>query len=178
MVPLDVRQWGAFHQSALSSPRFARLKQQSDADAPSAGDGELRLRIMQTPFAQRPLLLADCLRGHVSHVLRIPEAELDLDAPLTSLGLDSLMGLELRNRLESALGARVKATILWTYPTVRSLSEHLAKTLFPDDDAMPKEPHSEVPAVQDPSDEVAQLDDQQLLALIDDELALARKHGA
>lgn len=178
VVPLDVRQWGAFHQSALSSPRFARLKQQSDADAPSAGDGELRLRIMQTPFAQRPLLLADCLRGHVSHVLRIPEAELDLDAPLTSLGLDSLMGLELRNRLESALGARVKATILWTYPTVRSLSEHLAKTLFPDDDAMPKEPHSEVPAVQNPSDEVAQLDDQQLLALIDDELALARKHGA
>ena len=69
---------------ALSSPRFARLKQQSDADAPSAGDGELRLRIMQTPFAQRPFLLADCLRGHVSHVLRIPETELDLDAPLTS----------------------------------------------------------------------------------------------
>ena len=84
------------------------------------------------------------------------------------------MGLELRNRLESALGARVKATILWTYPTVRSLSEHLAKTLFPDDDAMQPEPHSEVPAVQNPSDEVAQLDDQQLLALIDDELALAK----
>ena len=34
---------------------------------------------------------------------------------------------ELRNRLEAALGIRVPATLVWTYPTVAALSEHLAK---------------------------------------------------
>ena len=69
------------------------------------------------------------IRGHAAHVLRIAEASLDVLAPLTSLGMDSLMGLELRNRIEVGLGIRSPATLLWTYPTVAALSEHLLAEL-------------------------------------------------
>jgi hypothetical protein len=36
------------------------------------------------------------------------------------------MGMELRNRIEAALGLRQPATILWTYPTLEKLSRYLA----------------------------------------------------
>lgn len=66
------------------------------------------------------------LGKQVSQVLRIPEDRLSAEAPLTGLGMDSLMGLELRNRIEAALGMTIPATLVWTYPTLAKLGAHLA----------------------------------------------------
>ncbi|MDO9176097.1 MAG: acyl carrier protein, partial [Actinomycetota bacterium] len=46
--------------------------------------------------------------------------------PLKAMGLDSLMALELRNRLEHATGLTLPATVAWNYPTVAILGAHLA----------------------------------------------------
>ena len=39
------------------------------------------------------------------------------------------MGLEIRNRLEAALGITFSATLVWTYPTVERIVEHIAGRL-------------------------------------------------
>jgi hypothetical protein len=39
------------------------------------------------------------------------------------------MTLELRNRLEASLGLKLSATVVWSYPTLTALAEHLAKRL-------------------------------------------------
>ncbi len=57
-----------------------------------------------------------------------PKGKID-GAPLTGLGMDSLMGLELRNLIGADLGIRVQATLVWTYPTVAALSVHLSVQL-------------------------------------------------
>jgi acyl carrier protein len=56
-------------------------------------------------------------------------AEIDLNVALGSLGLDSLMGLEIRNRLEASLGLTLSATLAWTYPTLAALTVHLAERM-------------------------------------------------
>jgi acyl transferase domain-containing protein len=61
----------------------------------------------------RPALLEEILRAQVAQVLRLAEDEIDGAAPLPSLGMDSLMGMELRNRFEALLGVRVPATVMW-----------------------------------------------------------------
>lgn len=43
------------------------------------------------------------------------------------MGLTSLLALELRNRLERALGRSLSATLAWNYPTVVSLAAHLSE---------------------------------------------------
>jgi len=44
---------------------------------------------------------------------------------LPALGLDSLMALELRNRLELNLGVILSATLIWGYPTIAALAPFL-----------------------------------------------------
>jgi acyl carrier protein len=48
------------------------------------------------------------------------------DAPLNEAGLDSLMALELRKALGTGLDLTLPATLLFNYPTIDALIEHLA----------------------------------------------------
>jgi NADPH:quinone reductase-like Zn-dependent oxidoreductase/acyl carrier protein len=177
VAPLNLRQWGAFYQVAAASPRLSALRSEAGGSAAAGRDHELLARLGAAPAAARAALIAEYLRAQVAQVLRTPEAELDVSAPLTSLGLDSLMGLELRNHIESALGLRLSATLLWTYPTLAALCQHISVELFPAAEVAAP-PSSEVDLATGSELETAPLDDSQLLTLLDDELALARKSGA
>src|SRR5262249_22141202 len=58
--------------------------------------------------------------------------------PLNTLGFDSLMALELRNRLEASIGVTLSATMAWNYPTVAEIAPHLAQKMgAPLDEAPP-----------------------------------------
>jgi acyl carrier protein len=62
-------------------------------------------------------------------VLKLAASRIDRNKSLRTLGLDSLMALELRNRLERSLGLTLPATLVWNYPTVAALAPHLAGRL-------------------------------------------------
>jgi epothilone polyketide synthase D len=123
---------------------------------------------------KRADLLIETIRNLASKVLRISEAKLDVLAPLTGLGMDSLMGLELRNRIEDLLGIKVPATLLWTYPTVTALSLQLAgQANMAGRDGRRSDMVKSSTAEDD--NEAAQLDEEGLLALLDESLARAEK---
>jgi acyl transferase domain-containing protein/acyl carrier protein len=69
--------------------------------------------------------MKDLVTAQLSAVLRTPADRLGPARPFQSLGLDSLMGLELRNRLERALGWKLSASTVWNFPTVDRLCAHL-----------------------------------------------------
>jgi acyl carrier protein len=90
------------------------------------GDPELLSKLAVADGEGRIALIERVVRKHVSQVLRIPESKVAPKAPLSGLGMDSLMGLELRNRIQASLGISVPATLVWTYPTAAAVSRHLA----------------------------------------------------
>ena len=94
------------------------------------------------------------------------------DLSLTGLGMDSLMGLELRNRIEAGLGVRAPATLLWTYSTVTALSSRLGAMLG-QASAVPTPPAADF----DPLKDVPE-DRDQLLSLLDEELSLLGVGGS
>jgi acyl carrier protein len=62
-------------------------------------------------------------------VLRLDVDRVPEDKILRSLGLDSLMALELRNRLERNLRQKFSATLVWNYPTISAIAAHLESRL-------------------------------------------------
>ncbi|AUX43619.1 hypothetical protein SOCE26_050690 [Sorangium cellulosum] len=102
------------------------------ANAPGASS--LQQRLLALPAADRARALLDVVGAAVATVLGIgSHAELKGDRPLQELGLDSLMALELRNRLAAATGLRLHATLLFDYPTPDALAGFLVKQLLGDD---------------------------------------------
>jgi microcystin synthetase protein McyD len=95
--------------------------------------------------AQARERLTTHVREQVANVLALPVDRL-MEASLGffRLGMDSLMTVDLRSRLERSLGLRLPSTIAFEYPTVESLGAQLAERLFADDvrNALPA-PNSE-----------------------------------
>jgi surfactin synthase thioesterase subunit/acyl carrier protein len=99
---------GASNFNGKSSPLKATepeekwsLTRDSEALLPSAD------RILATTAGEREPLLESGLRELFARVLGFPAAKIDPQQPLYSLGLDSLMAVELRNRIEANLGVVV-----------------------------------------------------------------------
>jgi acyl transferase domain-containing protein/aryl carrier-like protein len=67
------------------------------------------------------------LRQIVAVVVKLAVERVPIDQPLRTLGMDSVMSLELRNRIEARVGVRVSATALWNHPTIESLAEFLLR---------------------------------------------------
>ncbi|MBI1357395.1 MAG: SDR family NAD(P)-dependent oxidoreductase [Acidobacteria bacterium] len=125
---------------------------------------------------QRPGLLEKHLREQLAAVLRLPAHRIGARTPFNTLGLDSLMALELRNRLEAGLGLRLPATLVWKHPTVEALAAHLAELTAParaEGDApapdRPAEPETPV-ETGDALDRIGDLSDEEVERLFAEKL--------
>jgi acyl transferase domain-containing protein/NAD(P)-dependent dehydrogenase (short-subunit alcohol dehydrogenase family) len=84
-------------------------------------------RLCAEPAARRLAMLKAHVESAASRALGATGGRsLDPRRPLHELGLDSLMSVELRNELATSLGCSLSATLLFDYPTVESLTRHLA----------------------------------------------------
>ena len=80
---------------------------------------------------QRELVL-ELVRGQIAVVLGHAGADtIDPDKAFQDLGFDSLTAIELRNRINTILGVRLPATVLFDYPTIDALVGHLLDQVAP-----------------------------------------------
>jgi myxalamid-type polyketide synthase MxaE and MxaD len=169
VLPVD---WAAFRRArgGRDFPIFREVMAGAATDAPNTGD--LAARLGNADATGRRQILDGVVRDTVSRVLKIPAARLDPRKTLGSMGLNSLMAMELRNRLEATLGRPLSATLAWNHPTVEALVTHLAG----DDRAAPvAAPAATAPRADSPAPLPADMLDglDQLSALSDEDAALA-----
>ena len=98
---------------------------------PSASSSDLKQRLASAAPANRREILEEHIRREAGLVLGVNPAGLDPEEPLQQLGLDSLMAVELRNRLGQSLGQALPATVLFDHPSIRALVDHLGRDLVP-----------------------------------------------
>ena len=105
-IRVDWAKWRQFFRGmqenplsrTTSSPPASTIRKQP---APSS---DWRLKIESAPPEEREAVIGQAVRDVVGSVLRVKPDSLRDDQPLTDLGLDSLMGVEIENSLESAIG--------------------------------------------------------------------------
>jgi NADP-dependent 3-hydroxy acid dehydrogenase YdfG/acyl carrier protein len=85
--------------------------------------------------------LREHVQGVLAQILKLPPGEQpDARQGFTDLGVDSLMALELRNRLGRDLGVPLPATLAFDYPDVERLTRHLLGRIAPDVVPPPRAP--------------------------------------
>ena len=94
------------------------------APGPS-GTTRLVEQLTNAPVQQRRKLLVDYLRGAVAEVTRVDAAEIREDAGFFDLGMDSLMAVELRRRIEQGVGKEIPATLAMDYPRLSDVADYL-----------------------------------------------------
>ncbi|MBD8147157.1 SDR family NAD(P)-dependent oxidoreductase [Pseudomonas fluorescens] len=109
---------------------LAIMRYSGPAELGNAGFAPVAQRT-QYVLQERQSQLREVIRRFVATLLQKQEQQVPLDTPLSELGVNSLLGVEVRNRLQNELSVRMPATVLWNYPTVSSLASYLETLLWP-----------------------------------------------
>jgi NADPH:quinone reductase-like Zn-dependent oxidoreductase len=121
---------------ASLGPMFADLtvhrapSVQSAAGGATAAPGAMLATIAATPEAERAPVLQAFLAEQVVKVLALgPSFKVDHHRSVIEMGMDSLMAMELRNRVQSSLGVQLAVSDLLKGPNINQLSAKLLAEL-------------------------------------------------
>ncbi len=127
------RDWSVFEKTLDNIPPFFEdllsFTQDAESDSPALAE-DLLSRLAETPAAEREALLVSFLQQELQAVLRLPSTP-EPTVGFFDLGMDSLMAVELRNRLNRAFTDAYTApnTVVFDYPDIAVLARHLAGEL-------------------------------------------------
>ena len=155
VMPIDWEEWQRSYGDLAATPYLSLLVPVANSGAPAtdasqragepahtdvpraaeSSDGEeeltqtsLRKSLLAMPAKERLNALSLRLSKEAAMVLRVKS--LDPEAGLTEQGMDSLMAMELRNRLRLRLGIDLPVRALFEAPTVAGLAQHVETMLW------------------------------------------------
>ena len=100
------------------------------APAPVAAEQGFAERLRAADMADREQVVTELVHTTAATVLGYSAGQvLGTDSTFRELGMDSLTGIELRNRLRAATRVDLETTTIFNYPTVTELAHHLTQLL-------------------------------------------------
>ena len=95
-------------------------------------ESELLKRLGDAPAPQRREILFAHVRTTVARILGFAAPELvEPRQGFFKMGMDSILTVQLRNHLETAVGRPLPSTVAFEYPTVDALTDYLLRMLAP-----------------------------------------------
>lgn len=70
------------------------------------------------------------LTKKIATLIRMPQENINITAPLAEYGLDSVHAVGLSGDIEAWLGMPIEPTIVWDFPTIEAMSIYLAEQMF------------------------------------------------
>jgi acyl carrier protein len=125
--------WSKFVEHFFQRVECPLLKNIVQASGlPVAPQPTVLQQLETTPVNARRAMLMAYLRTQVATVLGMGSSEqIESRQRLFDLGIDSLMALQLKNRLEPSLGCTLSQTLLFDYPTIEALTDYLVQEVIP-----------------------------------------------
>jgi len=147
VTPVNWQTFVENSQANGSRPFFSKMKRSltersvakaDDTTANSTPESDIVYQLQQAyPNKRRPILLSH-LQASAARILGLPvDNPIDRQQPLTEMGLDSLMAVELRNNLRKSLVMSLPATLLFDFPTIQALADFIMGEMFESDEPEP-----------------------------------------
>ena len=129
-IRVDWAKWRQSFRGMQENPLVERIFASGvELQETSGGNSDWRQRIQAATDEERDNVIGQAVREVVGSVLRVKPESLRDDQPLTDLGLDSLMGVEIENLIESSIGVALPPTSLMRARTIGQIasliSEHI-----------------------------------------------------
>jgi acyl transferase domain-containing protein len=141
-VRLDLAAWRA-RARAEALPALLRGLVRAPSRGFSDGGQSLARRLQALPAAKHIGVTLEVVRKEVAMILgHVSHRGIDAQRPFKELGFDSLMAVELRNRLSAITGLPLPATLIFDHPTSTAVADYLLRELSGDveeDDLDPAE---------------------------------------
>ena len=90
---------------------------------------QLMVKFKSLAQGERQKWLEEMIQSRVADALDTDPQRVDPEKPLNTMGLDSLMALELKNEIENVLGVVIPITLLIKGPSLRELAEYVVNDL-------------------------------------------------
>jgi acyl carrier protein len=135
VFPVDWRVFAKQLPARARTPLLSELLAPADLESgagPAAPDQpEFQLRLSKALPRERWNLLVKFLQTEVAHVLGLPASRLpEPQDGFFDIGMDSLMTVELKNRLETSLGRTLPVTAMFNYSTIDALARYLYRRIL------------------------------------------------
>ena len=125
-IRVDWAKWRQFFRSMQVNPLLERIFAGLESDESTGATSDWRNRIDAAGPAEKQAVICQAVREAVGSVLRVKPESLREDQPLTDLGLDSLMGVEIETSLEAAIGVALPPTSLMRARTIGQIASLLS----------------------------------------------------
>jgi acyl carrier protein len=122
---------GAGPRAFLTDVLGTEGRRQVQETSASVSTGDLRRQFEDAPAPRRRSVIAKFVNDCALRILGMATGKaIDPSIPLGELGLDSLLAVELRNTLSSAVGQPLPATLLFDYPTIDSICDYFVSNVL------------------------------------------------
>ncbi len=65
----------------------------------------------------------------IARILSKKQADIDTNAPFSTMGIDSLMAIQISGEIQEELNIKLSDTIVYDYPTINSLAKHISSII-------------------------------------------------
>ncbi|MEZ4644657.1 MAG: type I polyketide synthase [Chloroflexota bacterium] len=167
VAAIDWPRFKPIYEAKRTRPLLAHIE--VEAETAVSGNHTIAQELAAAPPAERVSRLRRHVRAVVAAILGFAEADsFEADAGFFKMGMDSVMAVQLRTRLEVDLGCTLPTTVAFEYPTVARLTDFLVAEVLHWETAVPAAP---APAPDETAAELDTLSEDDLFSLFDDELA-------
>lgn len=152
-IRVDWNKWRQFFRGMQENPLLERIFASGMEEQQSGGvSSDWRRKIEGANADERESLIAQALKEVVGSVLRVKPDGLRDEQPLTDLGMDSLMGVEVENLIESTIGVALPPASLMRARTIGQIAtlinQHLGGSA-PAPSPKPVAPQSPAPSADE-----------------------------
>jgi acyl transferase domain-containing protein/NADPH:quinone reductase-like Zn-dependent oxidoreductase/acyl carrier protein len=153
----DIDKWKNHYTSAKENPFFNQL---SVAES-------ITLDNLQTSFSERIRRLSsneaqdeieEKIKEAISQITRVNKQNLHSDAAFKSFGIDSLMSVQLKNKLEKIVEIPLSVTTFWTYASIKKYTKFLLDKIVQQPEISDKIKETEITEIQNQTPDITSSD--------------------